>query len=263
VNRVFIEAVGLAAPGLPSWEAAQPILRGTAPYVAAPLPPYTPNLLPPNERRRSTATVRLAFQAGEDALRRTSLSAQELATVFASSDADLNIIHRICSALAATPRVISPTDFHNSVHNAAAGYWSIAVGARSASTSISAHDYSFALGLAEACGSVCVDGLNTLLIAFDLPPPEPLYAKRPIAAPVASALLLTKDRTSRSLAALSWAWSRTETETSLTGELEVLRLSNPAARALPLLGTLARGVQGRIVLAANRELALAVDLQLP
>ena len=35
--------------------------------------------------------------------------------VFASSDADLAIIHRICVALTATPRLISPTDFHNSV----------------------------------------------------------------------------------------------------------------------------------------------------
>ena len=82
--------------------------------------------------------------------RATALPAASLATVFASSDADLAIIHRICLALTATPRLISPTDFHNSVHNAAAGYWSIAAGARAASTTISAHDGSFAAGLARS-----------------------------------------------------------------------------------------------------------------
>ena len=36
------------------------------------------------------------------------------------------VIHEICEALATDEREVSPTRFHNSVHNASAGYWGIA-----------------------------------------------------------------------------------------------------------------------------------------
>jgi len=263
MKEIFIEAIGLAAPGLLKWQTALPILRGESAYVAQPLPTYAPTLLPANERRRATPTVRLAFQAAEDALTSTALSAAKLATVFTSSDADLNIIHRICSALAATPRLVSPTDFHNSVHNAATGYWSIAVGARAPSTSLSAYDGSFAAGLFEAYGYVLAEGLDTMLVAFDLPPPEPLYAKRPIAQPVGVALILTAERTAQSLAAMRCEQSR-ELEQALTdAELEALRLSNPAARALPVLKALAQARPARIALPLHENSTLVVALRTP
>ena len=98
---VYLQAVGIAAPGLAGWRAAGTVLRGEAPYEFMPLTPHAPALLPANERRRATPAVHLAFQAGEDAMQSVTRAAREFATVFASSDADLSIIHRICSALAA------------------------------------------------------------------------------------------------------------------------------------------------------------------
>lgn len=218
-------------------------------------------MLPLNERRRATPAVRLAFQAAEDAMQSTVLPASSLATVFASSDADLAIIHRICLALTATPRLISPTDFHNSVHNAAAGYWSIAAGARAPSTTISAHDGSFAAGLLEACLQVQADDCDALLVAFDLPAPEPLHAKRFIAHPAAVALVLTRQRAEHSIAALTCA-ATSDAETTLADEdLETSRLGNPAGRALPLLQLLARESVGRVVLPMNGDTCLAVELR--
>ena len=260
MTPVFVEAVGLAAPGMPSWAAGSATLRGEHAYLFEPLPPHSPAMLPLNERRRATPAIRLAFQAAEDAMSASTFPADSLATVFASSDADLAIIHRICVALTATPRFISPTDFHNSVHNAAAGYWSIAAGARAASTTISAHDGSFAAGLLEACLQVDVDGCDVLLVAFDLPAPEPLHAKRPIAYPAAVALVLTRQRSEYSLATLSCT-TTADAETSMADEsLEQLRLGNPAARALPLFERLARRGAGRIVLPMGRDTNLSVDL---
>jgi hypothetical protein len=260
MTRVFVEAIGLAAPGLPSWAAGSVVLRAGHSYLYEPLPPHSPAMLPLNERRRATPAVRLAFQAAEDAMAATALPAANLATVFASSDADLAIIHRICVALTATPRFISPTDFHNSVHNAAAGYWSIAAGARAASTTIGAHDGSFAAGLLEACLQVEVDGCDVLLVAFDLPAPEPLHAKRPIAHPAAVALVLTRQR---GRCVLSCATS-TDAETTMADEsLEQLRLDNPAARALPLLQRLATGGFGRVVLPMGGGVNLSVDVAPP
>lgn len=263
MNTVFVEAVGLAALGLPSWRQGRATLRGEQPFVNTPLAPHTPALLPPNERRRATPAIRLAFQAAEDAMQATKLPASSLATVFASSDADLAIIHRICLALTATPRFISPTDFHNSVHNAAAGYWSIAAGARAASTTICASDGSFGAGLLEACSQVLVDGCDALLVAFDLPAPEPLHAKRHIAHPAAAALVLTRQSTGHSLAALTCAMTAEE-ETKLSEPgLENLRLGPAAARALPLLQSLALGRFGHLVLPVNQHANLGIELRSP
>jgi hypothetical protein len=263
VNPVFIEAVGLAAPGLPSWKQAAATLRGELPHVNTPLPPHVPTVLPINERRRATPAIKLAFQAAEDAIHATELPAAELATVFASSDADLAIIHRISLALTMTPRLVSPTDFHNSVHNAAAGYWSIAAGARAASTTVCAYDGSFAAGLLEACLLAQVDGRDTLLVAFDLPAPEPLHAKRPIACPAAVALVVTRRPSARSLAALACALTDEAATTLTDASLEQLRLGNPATRALPLLQRLAAGDSGRVILPAANGGNLAVELRAP
>jgi hypothetical protein len=263
MKAVFVEAVGLAAPGLSSWQQGAAILRGEQPYANTPLPPHVPALLPANERRRATPSIKLAFQAAEDAMQGTTLLAADLATVFASSDADLGIIHRISLALTATPRLISPTDFHNSVHNAAAGYWSIAVGSRAASTTISAYDGSFAAGLLEASQLVQVDGCDTLLVAFDFPAPDPLHSKRPMACPAAAALLLTQRPTTNTLAALTCELT-SERETQLTEEpLEQLRLGNPAVRALPLLQRLASHNRDRVVLPGINGRNLAVKLCAP
>jgi hypothetical protein len=263
LTAVFVEAVGLAAPGLPSWREGGATLRGEQPFTHEALTPLTPVLLPINERRRATPAIKLAFQAAEDAVKATALAASSLATVFASSDADLAIIHRICLALTATPRFISPTDFHNSVHNAAAGYWSIAAGARAASTTISAYDGSFAAGLLEACLQIQVDGCDALMVAFDLPAPEPLEAKRPLAFPAAVALVLTRQPTAQSLAALSCATTAAAETALADAALEQVRLGNPATRALPLLQRLAVQNFGSVVLPMAPHASLRVELSAP
>jgi Beta-ketoacyl synthase, N-terminal domain len=257
---VWIESVGIAAPGLIGWSAAREVLQGTSAYVPADMPPYAPALLPANERRRASPTVRLAFQAAEDAVHGASIPAAELATVFASSDADLNIIHRISLALTQTPRLVSPTDFHNSVHNAAAGYWSIAVGSRAPSTTISAYDFSFAAGLVEACTLVAIERRNTLLVAFDLPPPQPLHAKRPIGSSAGVAMVLTHSQTPRSMAKLQCTQTRERPTIASTPALEELRRSNPATAALPLLELLARGESAPIVLPLSDTSSLRVEV---
>ena len=262
MTPVFIEAIGLAAPGLASWGEAAPVLRAAQPYTPAPMAPHMPALLPPNERRRATPAVKLAFQAAEDAMRGTSISPADLATVFASSDADLNIIHRISSALATEQRLISPTDFHNSVHNAAAGYWSIAVGSRLPSSTLSAYDSSFAAGLLEASLLVLIDGHDTLLVAFDLPPPEPLLAKRPIGVPTGVALILTRTAGPNSLARIVITATNDAESQLADASLESLRLANPAARALPLLELIASQRAGRVVLPGARG-NLAVEVTTP
>ena len=113
----------------------------------------------------------------------------DLASVFASSDADTGIIQRVCQALATDARLVSPIDFHNSVHNAAAGYWTIAGRAHGPSTSLSAWDGSLAAGLLEAAG-MALEGLGTLLCVYDMAAPSPMVDKRPIRQHFSCALVL-------------------------------------------------------------------------
>ena len=235
--KVLVDAIGFAAPGMEDWASARRVLRGESIYAAQELSLYQPNLLPPNERRRAAPAVRLAFRIAEDAMRTSRIKPAELASVFASSDGDTSILHRLCTALAQAQRAVSPTDFHNSVHNAAAGYWSIAAGAKPPSTSLSAYDASFAAGLLEAATLVVVEQRPVLLACYDVVPPPPLYATRPIEVPMGVALVLAPDG----------AGTPIEVGAPTVGEnpmadpaLEKLRLANPAGRALPLLQQLAR-----------------------
>lgn len=238
MSACFFRSVGIAAPGLTGWNASLDILRGAVPYAATAETPYAPALLPPNERRRATASVRQAFRAAEDAVNLAGADARRLASVFASSDADMTVLHRICAALAQTPRAISPTDFHNSVHNAASGYWSIAVQSIAVTTTLSAFDASFTVGLLEAMALVTADR-DVLLVAYDAIAPQPLLAKRPLDVPASVAVVLSARAGDAALGRVTIDASDAPETRCADPALEALRMANPALRALPLLELLA------------------------
>jgi hypothetical protein len=257
VTRCAIKAVGLAAPGLPGWSASQAVLTGASPYVATAETPYAPALLPPNERRRATPSVRLAFRAAEDAVTACGADARALASVFSSSDADMAVLHRICAALAQTPRIISPTDFHNSVHNAASGYWSIGVGSNAPTTTISAYDASFTAGLIESVALARERDGDVLLVAYDATAPQPLAAKRPLALSAGVALIIGPAQAA-GLGRLGVELAG-DTETRCAdAALEQLRLGNPALRALPLLELLAARRAGTAILRGTGDMHVTV-----
>lgn len=262
MSGAFIDAIGLIAPGLPSWNASVPILTGAAPYVADAIVSAQPSLLPANERRRAPLGVRLALRAAEEATAASNLAASTLATVFGTSDADMDIIHRICAALAEPERSVSPTDFHNSVHNAAPGYWSIGMKAYGPSTALSAYDFNLAAGLREAAALLSVDDTDVLLVLFDVPPPPPLFKSRPVAHPVAVALVLSRQPSTRSLARLSLCEAAHET-TLDDAALELLRQANPAARSLPLLQFIAARRVGIVGIRAYDDRFLGVRVEEP
>src|SRR5690606_29868165 len=93
-----------------------------------------------------------------------------------STHGDLAITDYMCATLAGDPREISPTKFHNSVHNAAAGYWTIGVGCTRPATALSSGDASFALGLLEALSQLASGEPAVLLAAYDNQATGPLAA---------------------------------------------------------------------------------------
>jgi hypothetical protein len=244
----WVEGIGLIGPGLTDWTQAGAVLRGEVDYDSAACALPVPEALPSAERRRTGAAVRVALAAATAACRAAGRDASTLATVFAASGGDGDNCHTICEVLASSERFISPTRFHNSVHNAPAGYWSIAAGAAGASTSLAAYDASFAAGLLEAIVQVQVSREPRLLVAYDTGYPEPLRAKRPIADAFAVAMVLGPAPTERASARLTVELSDAAAACCSDAALEALRRNNPAARALPLLIALAGGRSGPLVI---------------
>ncbi len=271
--EVHVIGIGLLGPGLPSWALAQALLCDPAGWhtTATVVPP--PGRLPATERRRAGTLVKASLVVADEAVTGAGAGTGEhagagadegagvdvatLATVFTSSTGDPLNCHLLCEALALPQRAVSPTRFTNSVHNAPAGYWHIAAASRAASTSLAAFDASFGAGLLEAAVQCQATQAPVLLVACDMPYPEPLHALRPLADVFAVALLLAPG--GGRLLTLKLDGDATDTPCKHAG-LEALRAGIPAARALPLLQALAHGAAARLVLEGAPGLALQLHL---
>lgn len=243
-----VHGVGLWFSGTNDWANGREILAGKKAPDLSQAQPKVPAIVPANERRRVTPTVALALHVAWEAVRNSGFEPGNLPSVFVSSEGDAGTVDRICETLAVDALALSPTLFHNSVHNAAAGYWSIAVGSLEPSTTLSAHDGSVAAGLLEAATQMAVSAKPVLLVYFDVPPPPRLQAKRPLTAAFGAAFVLAPGNLlPNSLGTLELALcARHQDETMVTQHLEAIRVGNPAARCLPLLAALA-GAENRCV----------------
>src|SRR5450830_1503103 len=261
---VYVEGIGLLGPGLSNWAQGRGALEGTEAYQAARCIVPLPMALPAAERRRAGTVVKVALAVGQEAVTASGLQASALPSVFTSSSGDGLNCHEICSALASSDRLISPTRFHNSVHNAASGYWSISSGAMVSSSVLCAFDGSFAAGLLEAMAQVMLEQTAVLLVAYDTDYPEPLRSVRPLPDTFGVGLVLAPRRSERSLA--QWRLAPAVCLTAAPAQrleddaLERLRSSIPAARCLPLLRSVAAQTQGEVVLDYLQGLQLAVQV---
>ena len=254
-----IAGVGLVGPGLAGWDASREILAGRVAYEPRPTVIPSPEALPATERRRAGTCVRRALAAGLHAATAAGRAPSELAAVFASSGGDGETVHAICEMLASDDRDISPTRFHNSVHNAPAGYWGIATGAVQAADSVAAFDGSFAAGLLEVLARLAERPTQPVLLAcYDAPYPAPLAATRPIADAFGMALLLEGE--GRGGRAIAISTSHEAPQPMADAALERLRTGIPSARSLPLLAHLAAGSQGRVLVEYLDGLSLAIEV---
>ena len=149
--EVGIAGIGMLGPGLADWTQGRALLLEPSRWQRAATVVGAPQRLPATERRRAGTVVKASVLVADQALDGAAgVDAATLATVFASSSGDPLNCHLLCEALATPQRLLSPTRFTNSVHNAPAGYWHIAAASRATSTSLAAYDASFGAGLLEA-----------------------------------------------------------------------------------------------------------------
>lgn len=242
VLNAWIEGIGLIAPGLPDWPTAASVLHGEAVYAPAPTLLPAPAVLPPAERRRASRVVKLAIGLGLEAVAQGGADAAALSTVFSASTGDGHNCHALCETLASDDRQVSPTRFHNSVHNTAAGYWDIATGAMGPTQVLCAYDAGFGAGLIEALAQLPEIDSPVLLVAYDTEYPEPLHALRPIPDAGGIALLLSSRPGPRALAKIAVTLLEDPGPATPMADpaLEALRRDIPALRGLPLLDLLAK-----------------------
>jgi hypothetical protein len=256
-----IDAIAFWAPTLPGWAHARAAFRDEEAPLAAPARRPAPELLAAAERRRAPDTVALALEVAAAAVRAAERDAAALPSVFTSTHGDLAVSDYMCATLATSPTLISPTKFHNSVHNAAAGYWTIATGCREASTALSAFDASFAAGLLEAASQCSADERAVLLVAFDVEASGALASVVDSEGLLACALVLAPSAGPASVCTVDWQLAR---ETVAAPELRSAAArslaGNAMAGALPLLEAIATAERGDTAIALPIAPSLALRL---
>lgn len=260
---LYIDAVALWAPSLPGWDLAAPALRGDAPAGDMPAPAKrpSPQMLAPAERRRAPDSVALALEVAAAAVAASGLAAASLPAVFVSAQGDLGINDHMCSTLASTPTLLSPTKFHNSVHNAAVGYWTMATGCHEASTALSAFDHSFANGLLAAAAQCAADARPVLLVAYDVAVVGALASVTRSEGLLALALVLSPQRSGHTLARLDWALQDSQaTAPALQSAAGRALAGNAMADGLPLFEALAHRTAASLLLPLSARQALRLSL---
>ncbi|VAW49721.1 3-oxoacyl-[ACP] synthase [hydrothermal vent metagenome] len=198
--KANILSLGLTAPGLISFEQFKVLIaEKKVPNIFEPIEKYSPSFLPPNERRRTTSVIKLALKTAEEAWnsyqKMMPNASDQVPVLFVSKNGDTFITSSICQALSEESVMISPTQFHNSVHNASVGYWMIGVNNQAPASAISAGESAIGNGLLEAVLQSQEAQKPVLVVFYDLPVDEsiPLTEKeatRDIKIPFAFAMVL-------------------------------------------------------------------------
>ena len=261
--RVFVQGVGVWAPKLPDWQTARAVIRGEVPLpeIAAKRP--TATLLAANERRRAPDTVLLALEVAAAACADAQLDPKILPSIFACTHGDLAVCDAMSTTLAASPELVSPIKFHNSVHNAAVGYWTIATGAIEASTALSASNETFAEGLLEAAVYALSEQRPVLFVAYDMQVVGGLASVTKSAGLFGVALVIAPEANEHTKCVLEIELVDLSASTVMetpTSPAEAAVSGNALARMLPALKRIALGDARPLVLplARHRGLSLAV-----
>ena len=227
---------GIWCRSVSGWDQFCAALVARAEPQTSPAEPV-PDLLPAREARRAPLHVRLAIEAGTQACRGNDVATSEVMTVFASAMGDHQITDYMCRTLADSSPMLSPTRFHNSVHNAASGYWSIGAGNRLVSVAIAAPPCTFTAGILEAASLAVSEPGTVLLIAHDIPAPSPLDAVCSTRQPFALAFLVSSQRIAPQWRGMRLEYRGTASPwpTPEPGWLQKLAMDNECARGIPLL----------------------------
>jgi hypothetical protein len=242
MTTVYLDGIGIEAPGLSTWKQSVSVLRGETPFHFAKSTLPVATLIPENERRRAGDTIHLAVHVANEAVSNARVNPQSLINVFSSFRGSLKIVNHICNALTLPGHPVSPFQFHNSVYNAPASYWSIATGTKIPSTSIAGATSSFPAALLSAAAFASTQKQGVLLVMYDVESPKPFHKQHAIEFNCGIALTLMPLQSANTLAKMdiNFLPQRTgEMNMELPPHLKNLISGNASAQPLSILSAIA------------------------
>lgn len=262
--KLSITGIGAWSRGFQNWDEFQTV-SGTLAADTATCDMPAPSQIPGRERRRAPALVKLAVEVAHQACDMSGIPKSGVASVFCSAMGDSEIATYICQTLASPVKVLSPTKFHNSVHNAPAGYWSISAENRAPSNSVAGSRHSFPVALLEASVLSTAESRPVLLVAADIQVRGPYEAVYPIENPFGAGLLIQNQVND----AGGWSFTLEHRSGSVDWPLlknpflQELSETNPAARCLRLIEAMALQERATIDWPLGESTYLHLDLSPP
>jgi len=167
LKPVYVRGIGLWTPGYPgptAWCAQQ-----HDPDIQTP----TASLLEGPLRRRATPLTRMSVEVLEQATADAAIDPAGVTTVWATSHGEHTPAIKLLEMMQRGEGKVSPTQFHNSVHNTAGGYASIATSNTERSTTLTGGSELAASTLLEAWCLLDSSGRDVALVLADeaLQPP--------------------------------------------------------------------------------------------
>jgi len=241
MKPVYVHGVGLWTPGYDrplAWceQKADPsALKPAAEFLEGPL------------RRRATPLTRMAVDVFKQATTHANRDPSLISTVWATAHGEHTPAIKLLEMMQRMEGKVSPTQFHNSVHNTASGYASIATGNIAPSTTLTGGLELVAAALLEAWCLVESSNRDVALILAD-EPLQPPFERDDTRTPLAIALVLSR-QSDRALSVLTEL--RRETMAPVPDHERFGHLHVSAA--LPLLEHIVRGQSGSIALQLASE----------
>jgi len=120
-----------------------------------------------------------------------SVAGRDLSAVFSSGVGDADTMNSLYRTVNGQDKQVSPTVFHNSVHNAASGYWSINNKCTEPVNFICADQYSFSTALLESMLLANSRRTPVLMVVSDVVSPDSLKSMHAVEGTFAVALILS------------------------------------------------------------------------
>lgn len=267
--RVNITGIGIWTRGIRSWEEFLEVSKGTRGNADRSFETPSPDLIPARERRRAPLIVKLGVETLTQACTMAGLAQDAASSVFTSTLGDIGISDYICSTLTGENKLLSPTKFHNSVHNAPSGYWSISAGNQQPGSYVGGFLYSFPVALLEAVTMVVTEHEPVAVVATDVAHTNPFSDICQITESASIALMLEPDHTCSGWPAGFEVSRRNESRqaerwpAATPAAIQQLGESSPVARALAVLSVLASGDMRNITLPIDDHNCLHLAVEAP
>ncbi len=250
-NQCVIYGVGAWGPGFNAWSELLALKNTAVDTTVVKTNTPKPAVIPANERRRAPLPVKMAVEVSWQALQASGLSSDQVACVFGSGLGDTDITDYMCRALTTELKQLSPTKFHNSVHNAAAGYWTISSECMQAANSIAAYQYTAALSVLEALTQCTLEQVPVMITLFDAAACPAYKSLFPVEQSFAAALLVCPAGyrlDAEALAIMSCTIQEASQQNETNNDpcpIAALAKVNPAAKIAPTLMGLGDIVAGK------------------